>query len=124
MSIPVDLDRLAETLSGYRFAYLLTTGEDLRAHAVQVTPQLHQERLRVANPGRRSGANARARSAIALVWPPAEEGEYSLIVDGEATVDDDVLTLVPTRAILHRPATAEAETAAGACGSDCVEIGR
>lgn len=123
MSIPVDLDRLAETLSRYRFAYLLTTGDDLRPHAVQVAPRLHQDRLRVTNPGRRSGAYARARPAVALVWPPAQDGEHSLIVDGEATVDDDVLTLVPTRAVLHRPASTESDADAGSCGSDCVEVG-
>lgn len=126
MSIPVDLDRLGETLSGYRFAYLLTTAEDMRPHGVQVAPQLHDSKLLVHNPGRRSGANAQARPAVALIWPPEQDGGYSLIVDGEATVDADVLTLVPTRAVLHRPAssTADHETGAapGSCGSDCVEL--
>lgn len=123
MSIPVDLDRLADTLADYRFAYLLTTGEDLRPHAVMATPQLRDGRLHVAGAGRRTRANAQARPAIALIWPPEQDTGYSLIVDGDAVVDGEVLAVTPRRAVLHRPATPDATSAPDACESDCLDLG-
>lgn len=122
MSIPVDLDRLAEALAEYRFAYVLTTGENMRPHAVMATPRLLDGQLRVTGPGRRTSANAEARPAVAVVWPPEQDSGYSLIVDGDATVDGDTLSVVPSRAVLHRPAAPDATPAAGDCESDCVEL--
>ena len=39
-----------------------------------------------------------------MLWPPAEPGGYSLIVDGRGQLIDDSLRVVPHRAVLHRPA--------------------
>jgi len=122
MSVPVDLERLAETLTEYRFAYLLSTGDDLRPHAVLVMPRLHDGQLHVHGPGRRTSAHVDTRPAIALIWPPAHETGYSLIVDGEATVHADVLTVAPSRAVLHRSAAPDAAASPGPCESDCVEL--
>jgi len=123
MSVPVDLDRLAQTLTEYRFAYLLSTGDDLRPHAVTATPRIRDDQLYITSPGRRTSANVDARPTIALIWPPAQENGYSLIVDGEAAVHADVLTVTPTRAVLHRPAAPDSAPVAGSCESDCVELG-
>lgn len=125
MSTPVALDELAEALARYSYAYLATVTGDRRAHVVAVTPELTDGHLHVPNPGRRTSANVAAGGPVTLVWPPAEPGGYSLILDGEGRLDsDDLLVVVPGRAVLHRPASGADTTGdvAGSCGSDCVEI--
>ena len=124
MSIPVALPTLADAIARYRFAYLLTSSDGGKApHAVAVTPVLRGEALVIGDLGSKSRSNAGQRPAVALVWPPKDEGDYSLIVDGQASLDGETLTVVPTRAVLHRPAPAGIEAAPGRCGADCVELG-
>ena len=72
--------------------------------------------------GRRTVGNAAARPAVALLWPPAEPGGYSLIVDGDATTADDRLVVAPTKAVLHRPGPPPPAAAASGCTSDCVRV--
>jgi len=127
MSIPVSLDKLAETLPRYPYAYLLTVDDASRSHVVAVVPTLRDGQLRIGGLGNRSRANAAARPGVSLVWPPAEAGGYSLIVDGDALVAADEVAIAPTRAVLHRPASASpaaepADEAASGCASDCVEL--
>jgi hypothetical protein len=38
MSVKVDLDQLADALADFTFAYLITVGDDHRAHTVAVAP--------------------------------------------------------------------------------------
>jgi hypothetical protein len=121
MSIPVDLSKLAEVIGRYRFAYLLTASERGAPHAVAVTPTLEGGELVIGETGRRTRDNAQQRPDVALVWPPQLESDYSLIVDGVATVAGAGLRIAPARAILHRPAPRQA-AAPRACGSDCAEI--
>jgi hypothetical protein len=53
---------------------------------------------------------------VALLWPPNERGQFSLIVDAVATrAGDGAVHLRPTRAVLHRPAPSGA-------GSDCQTV--
>jgi len=80
MSVKVDVDELADAMAEYAFAYLITVGDDYRAHTV--------------------------------VWPPSQLGGYTLIVDGNGTLDGRALTISPER-VLHRPAGNE---------HDCVPI--
>lgn len=120
MSIAVELSELADTVAQYRFAYLLTASDDGRAHAVAVQPRLVGNHFTIDQPGRRSRGNATARTAITLLWPPQDIDGYSLIVDGDALVADDAVSLTPTRAVLHRPAPSPKPDSA--CGSDCVEL--
>jgi hypothetical protein len=126
MSIPVELPDLAATLARYRHAYLMTTSDAGAPHAVAVNAVLQDGEL-VAEPvGNRTRQNAVARPAVGLVWPPLAEGDYSLIVDGRATVTGAELRIKPTRAVLHRPApspaTVQAAADGSACGSDCVPL--
>lgn len=108
MSIPVELSNLAATLARYRFAYLMTTSTSGAPHAVAVSVQMQGAEL-VINPiGRRTSNNARAHPAVGLVWPPPTETDYSLIVDGQATVGEGSMRIIPQRAVLHRPAPSEA----------------
>ena len=123
MSVPVDLAELAEHLQHYNFAYLMTVGEDQRAHAVAVRPSLDGPVLQVEGLGRRTLANLEARPAISLVWPPFEHGGYSLILDGRAALTDGGATVTPEHAVLHRPAEEGAAPGATGCGNDCVPLG-
>ncbi|MGN6574192.1 MAG: pyridoxamine 5'-phosphate oxidase family protein [Nocardioides sp.] len=123
MSVPVDLAELAEKLQHYNFAYLMTVGEDQRAHAVAVRPSLDGDVLQVEGLGRRTRANLEARPGISLVWPPFEHGGYSLILDGRASLTDGTATVTPEHAVLHRPAEEGAAPGATGCGNDCVPLG-
>jgi hypothetical protein len=80
------------------------------AHVVSADAELHDGRFRLPA-GRTTRANAAAQATVTLLWAPAPGGPYSLIVDGEATVDGDTETVevVPTRAVLHRMAGADPE---------------
>ena len=116
MSIPVAIDEIraaAEDQTG--FAYLLTVSDDGRPHAVAITPAFADEGL-VCPVGRTSAANATDRPNVSLVWPPAVPGDYSLIVDGTATVAGTTVTVHPTGAVRHRPAPGG--------GNDCVRLDR
>ena len=105
MSHAVDLDELDAALRRYgSHAFLMTTGKDLRPHISHVTVELADGTL-TCGAGRTTGANAAARPSISLLWPAPEEGDFSLIVDGDATLEGDVLSVIPTGAILHRPAS-------------------
>lgn len=132
MSIPVELDELADAMAAYPFGYLLTIADDGRAHVVAVTPRVVGGSLVVAGLGRRTSANVAVRPAVTVLWPPADPGGYSLIVDGlAASGGDGAVMIAPERAVLHRPApqvadappSAVAGEPAPGCVSDCVEIG-
>jgi hypothetical protein len=103
MSIPVAVDRLAETLADFDAGYLLTSGDD-RVKAVSAQPQLASGVLRVERPGRGSIANAAANPTVTLLYPPRSAPGMSLLVDGTATVDGDDVVITPTSAVLHKPA--------------------
>ena len=122
MSIKVAMQQLADALTRYRFAYLLTVGDDARAHVVAVTTTLADDTLLVAGLGRRTRANLAARPSVTLVWPPADPSDYSMIVDGVGSLRGDELAVAPTRAVLHRPALPQTTTTGGGCESDCVEL--
>lgn len=122
MSVKVDLDELGQHLQRHPFAYLLTVGEDLRAHAVAVTPVLEEGGLLMTGLGRRTSDNIAARPDVSLVCPPYEPGGYSLIVDGRATVIDETARVEPSHAVLHRPADHAGVAGATGCGNDCVPL--
>lgn len=128
MSIPVDLSELGRVVAEHDFAYLVTISEDGGAHLVAVQPVVEAGTIRVADLGRRSTGNAQSRPMVTLAWPPRSAGGHSLIVDGRATRaqsgdDRGAITVVPSRAVLHRPAPApEPSPDPSACVSDCVEV--
>lgn len=118
MSIAVALDQLAETLERYRFAYLLTVGDDGRTHIVSAYVTVVAGSLVVTDTGRRTRANIEARPSITLLWPPADAQDHSLIVDGLATCSADAVSVAPTWAVLHRPAPPPMFRAAAAAWED------
>lgn len=123
MSTQVALAALADTVTAYDFAYLITIGDQGHSHVVAVSPLVHAESITVAKPGRRSRANTEQNTQVTLVWPPPEPAGYSLIVDGIAHHGAEHLIITPERAVLHRPAPPSSEQPGGAgCGSDCIEL--
>ncbi len=122
MDQPAQPGTMAEAIAGYRFAYLLTVSGKGAPHAVPASPVLRDGALAVGPIGRRTREFALARPAVSLVWPPAAEDGYTLIVDGRAAVVDDVLRIAPTRAVLHRSRPAPTPADPARCDSDCVEL--
>jgi hypothetical protein len=86
---------------------------------LSVWPEVTDAGLVVDGVGRHSQANAGAHPDVTLVFPPAEAGGYSLLVDGVASVDGSTITVLPAKAILHRPAAGPDGRRAG---SDCVDV--
>lgn len=128
MSIPVDLSELGRAVAEHDFAYLVTISEDGGAHLVAVQPVVEDGTIRIGDLGRRSTGNAASRPMVTLAWPPRTVDGHSLIVDGRATPvasadDRGTITVVPSRAVLHRPAPAPVPSDdPAACVSDCVEV--
>ena len=120
MSVKVELGRLRSELDQFGpAAYLLSVTGDGRPHAVAVAPAWDGDDL-VVETGAGSAGNAGERPQVTLLWPPAERGGYSLIVDGVASseVTDGVgrVSVRPTSAVLHRPAPDKPGD------SDCVRL--
>ena len=128
MSIPVTIEALREAIERQgSVAYLLSAGSDGRPHTVQLTFSWDDSGRLVLHPGNSTIANVQARPLVSLLWPPAEPGGYSLIVD--ATVVDAVasgtgantVSVQPSKAVPHRPAPPDSPKAA-THGSDCVGV--
>jgi len=125
MSIPVPFERLhAAVAERGQTAYVLTVSDDGSPHAVHGRVHWDGDVLAL-EVGRRTAANATARPSVSLLYPVRSEGDYSLIVDGTATVASDGngqrLLVTPTKAVLHRPAPAP-EPTASPCDADCVPL--
>ena len=103
MSIPVPLTELEGTLAAYPWGYLITVGDDLRAHSLAVPTCYEADALRAVG-GRTARRNIVDRPEVTMVFPHPTAGEYSLIVDGTATQDGDDVVVAPSHAVLHRPA--------------------
>lgn len=123
MSIPVELTELSAAAAKHPFGYLITIDDRSRTHVVSAQPHVEATGVTVGDLGRRSLANAAAQPLVTLVWPPADTGGYSLIVDGEVESSADrSITIRPKRAVLHRPAPGSEPGADDVCGHDCVEV--
>jgi hypothetical protein len=104
MSIVVTPEELGAALDRFTFAYLLTVGDDERPRVVSVGVVLADGTLHITGAGRSARSNIAARPGVTLVWPPADPADMSLILDGEAAVDGESISVPAGRAILHRPA--------------------
>jgi hypothetical protein len=121
MSVKVDLDQLADALADFTFAYLVTVGDDYRAHTVAVAPTLADGVFDIGSIGNGTRRNVAEHDGVTLVWPPSEPGGYTLIIDGTGQADENALKVAPSRAVLHRPATPGVATNPG-CIHDCVPL--
>ena len=122
MSVKVDLDQLAGALEDFTFAHLVTVGDDYRAHTVAVEPVFADGVINVGPVGGGTRRNLAQHDGVTLVWPPSQPGDYTLIVDGRAEVTDDGLTVVPTRAVLHRRATSDSAATSPDGLHDCLPL--
>lgn len=109
MSIEVRIDELFDEIGRWGFGYLVTVSVDHRSHLLALRPTVTGEgddrRLRFDAGGGRACRNAVDRPIVSMVFPPAENSDgYSLVVDGQATVEDRYVDVQPTWAVLHRPA--------------------
>src|SRR5262245_41916605 len=127
VSVPVSLGELrAHVDERGLVAYLLTTSDDGRPHSVAVPIEVADDGFR-CNGGNRTARNATARPLVSLLWPARFADDYSLIVDGDASVvgEGDARRVVvrPTSAVLHRtPVDGSPRPQPGACGADCVPL--
>ena len=103
MSIPVALDELDSVLGAYPWGYLVTVGDGDRAHTLAVPTVWRDGTLHVTI-GRSTRANATARPAVTMMFPPDDGFGFSLIVDGTLAVEGDTAVFTPLKAVLHRPA--------------------
>ena len=127
MSIAVELDELRRNIAEIGTdPFLLTVGDDGRSHSVSVAVRWGGDEL-IVPAGRHTRTNADARPLVVLLWPPAQRGEFSLIVDATVTATttgdagENSVTVQPTSAVLHRPAASPDARRPG-CTSDCVPI--
>lgn len=122
MSVKVDLDQLAHALADFSFAYLITVGDDHRAHTVAVSPAFNDGAFQVGAVGKHTRGNVSLHGDITLVWPPRQEGGYTLIVDGRGSLTEDALSVEPTRAVLHRSAMPDSPATSPDGLHDCVPL--
>lgn len=123
MSIPVDVADLNTALADFGAGYLLTAGPTGRVKAVTVEPRIVDGRMIVAGPGRGSVANVGVNAFVTVLFAPLAQRGYTLLVDGEATADGDDVVVVPTGAVLHRPAShSDGPGPPDGCGHDCKPV--
>jgi hypothetical protein len=109
VSIPISADDLEEAAAGRRWAFLVTSSPDAdHAHVVSLGVEWSAGGVMTLGVGDgRAARNIVSGSAPVAVFPPSGSGEradYSIIVDGTASLVDGVLTITPTGAMWHRPA--------------------
>ena len=105
MSVAVALEELQRQIDDFgNDPVLVTVGEDRRAHVVSIVAAFDQGRFAMAA-GRTTRANVGTNPAVTLLWTSAT-GPYDLIVDGDAHEDGESIVVEPTRAVLHRHASA------------------
>ncbi|WP_308493404.1 hypothetical protein [Microbacterium terrisoli] len=118
----VDVDALAQRAADYGFAYLISITPSGRVHTSVVHPGIGDGAVTVPASDR-VRRNVGENPQVSLVWPPADATGYSLIADGVGDEKDGIVTITPSRAILHRPATEPSVPgAADGCVQDCVEL--
>jgi hypothetical protein len=107
MSAPVALDELTRRVEEFgSHPFFVTTSPDRRSHVVSVTAQFDGTQFSLPA-GNTSRANVAANASVTLLWPSVG-GPYGLIVDGTGEVhsEAELVTVTPTRAVLHRLADA------------------
>jgi hypothetical protein len=111
VSVSVPLAALAEQVDRFGdMVYAITADERGKGHVVSVTVAWRGDEL-VVGAGRRTSHNVATTGTTTLLWPAPPGEPYSLIVDGDADVDEAGAHVVirPTRAVLHRVARADAD---------------
>jgi hypothetical protein len=112
VSIAVGIAEVEDRIAEYGVqAFLVTTTDEGTPHVVSVVVRIESARLLVAA-GRRTRANLERMASATLLWAPAADGAYSLIVDvafDASATDDESVALEVLSAVLHRMAGAPGE---------------
>jgi hypothetical protein len=87
-------------------AQLVTVNAEGRPHVVAVSVSVGDGDSLAMPAGTKTRANVALHPGVTLLWAPAAGDEYTLVVDGEATAADDVVTVRPSSALLHKVADA------------------
>lgn len=103
LSIPVEPNDIAQQLHDRRFAYVITVNGD-RSHVVALVPEVNGAVLDFSFTGKTTRRDIGVNARVTVVWPPSDSSEYSLIADGQGSVDGERVSVVVERAVLHRPA--------------------
>lgn len=107
VSVKITTDDLADRLDEYgTAAFVVTVGADSSPKVVHVPVLWDGEVLR-CTPGRGTLANLTGGGPVTLVFPAAENGSYSMFLDGRGALDpdDDAIAVIEfTGGVLHRPA--------------------
>ena len=107
MSVAVELAELrAQIEAAGPDVFLLSVRDGSRPHAVSARVSWDGDEL-VLPAGSRSASNVAAAPDVTLLWPSTGQ-EYSLIVDGTARVEGELVRIAPTHAVLHRSVQAPA----------------
>lgn len=112
MSIKVPLDRIGWEVRRWGFGYLITVSEDGRSHVIALVADVLDSQesdgsavLRFDAGGGLACRNATTSPQVTIVFPPLPHADgFSLVVDGEASVEGDIVDVRPTNGVLHRPA--------------------
>jgi hypothetical protein len=114
MSVKVLLNELGGEVPRWGFGYLLTTSAEGRTHVIALVPKVVEPSpgdaldgalLRFEAGGGRACRNAAVQPEVTVLFPPRPDGDgFSLLVDGLATVEGDIVEVRPSGAVLHRPA--------------------
>ncbi len=106
MSVKVDLDKLGQTLADFPFGYLITVGDDFRAHTVAVTPVFEDGAFTIGPLG---GTTRRmrprmSRSPMLCDRPGNRRAIHTDRRRHRRAFTDAGVRLTPRRAVLHRSA--------------------
>ena len=106
MSVPVDLRALEQTAAARGDEALLASVTTASTpHIVSVLVRWNNGHIELGA-GRRTAANVAEHPTVTLLWPNRHDDAYRLIVDGDAIVTGETITVTPTYAVLHRVAGA------------------
>lgn len=107
MSHAVEPDDLAETAAPYGntpFLLYSSTDGSARVNHVVAAVETGPAVVRVTGFGRGVAKRVADNAPLSLLWPAADPGGFSLIADGVGSIDEAVLTIDISAAVLHRPA--------------------
>jgi hypothetical protein len=103
MSIPVPIERLAQTRAGFGLAVLICPRAQGWAQVLVVDPVADGLELLMALPGSARTASPEDPMPVTVVWTGPTTGDHALVVDGWGMAQDDRLRVRVHHAVLHAP---------------------
>jgi hypothetical protein len=104
MSVSVALDELKRQIEDFGHDPVFITVGEGHAHVVSIVADFDGQQFSI-DAGRTSRRNVAQNPTVTLLWT-STTGPYDLIVDGDASEAADRIVVAPTRAVLHKHASA------------------